>query len=161
MLLGVHNGGKAPFNISYVYAHLHSPFDFSYYIQNFTVRAYHTVVNPGEQVTIDYVFMPDKSLEPLDFWLSAHVIYNETEAQDMHLTTFFNGTIELTEKPTDFNFRRIFTMLLFVAIAGFAAQFFFQRSNLGKSSRSSSSSAGPVQWTVEKFKQSKTSKRQK
>jgi hypothetical protein len=136
VLLGVHNTGKNPFNISYVYASLHSPFDYSYYIQNvrfprlvfpflcsfssfcfacfaffsllaqFTVRQYFAVVNPGEQITIDYTFIPDKSLEPLDFWLSAHVIYNDTVAEDMFLTTFFNGTVELVEKPTEFNFRR-------------------------------------------------------
>jgi len=160
LLLGVHNIGKTPFNISYIYANLHSPFDFSYYIQNFTVRQYNTIILPGEQATIDYTFIPDKSLEPLDFWFSAHVIYNDTVEQEMYFTTFFNGTIELIEKPTEYNFRRIFTIFLFIAIAGIVAQFLFQRSSLSKPSKNTSQS-GPAEWKATKHKQDSTSKKLK
>lgn len=34
MLVLFHNKGKAEFNITAIRAHLHSPFDYSYYIQN-------------------------------------------------------------------------------------------------------------------------------
>jgi len=38
-LIGIHNGGKNPFNVSYIGASLHSPFQLDYYIQNFSVRS--------------------------------------------------------------------------------------------------------------------------
>ncbi len=45
------------------------------------------------------LFRPDRSLEALDYWLSGVVDFYGLEEQRMHRNTFFNQTIELTEKP--------------------------------------------------------------
>jgi len=118
LLLGVHNKGKAPYNISFIGAYLHSPFDLDYYIQNFSVKAVDELVAPGKEQTYDFTFRPDQRLEPLEFWLSAYVIYNNTDTSQIHQTVFINGTIDLIEKPSDMNFRRVFTYFLAFAAAG-------------------------------------------
>ena len=55
------------FNVSHIGAQLHSPYDYSYFIQNFTVRELEAVVGPGQETTVEYRFHPDPSLEPIDF----------------------------------------------------------------------------------------------
>jgi len=118
LLLGIHNKGKSTFNVSFIGASLHSPFDLDYYIQNFSVKAVDELVEPGQEQTFDYSFRPDHRLEPLEFWLSAFVIYNNTDTNQIHQTVFLNGTIDLVEKPSDMNFRRVFTYFLAFAAAG-------------------------------------------
>jgi len=121
-LIGITNIGDKTFNISYIGAHFHSPFDFSYYIQNFTVRELGVVVEPQNQLTLEYTFRPDKSLEPLEFWLSGWIYYNNSD-NVLFRTTFQNGTIELTEKLTDFNVRRVFSYFFAIALAGLVGFF--------------------------------------
>jgi len=148
VLIGFKNTGKSGFNISYVGAHLNSPFDLSYYIQNFTVREVGATVEPNNEISIEYAFMPDKSLEPLEFHLNAWVLYNNT-ANDMFMTTFQNGTIELIEKPSEFDAKQFFSYVLFAGVLGLVGYIFLSLSgSLNKTSssvdrsRSSSSHSG-------------------
>ena len=97
-LIGVSNRSPSTyFNVSYIGAQLHSPFDFSYYIQNFTVRETESIVGPGQETTVEYRFRPDPSLEPIEFQLSVWAIYNSSEGR-MYQSTAFNDTVELVEK---------------------------------------------------------------
>jgi len=57
-------------------------------------------VGPRQQGAAEYQFMPDPSLEPLEYGFSAWVVYNNS-ADQVFLHTFYNGTIELTEAPTE------------------------------------------------------------
>jgi len=129
MLVLFHNKGKGAFNITAIKAHLHSPFDYSYYIQNFTSREVGAVVQAGEEVSVEYVFMPDKNLEPLEFHLSAYLDYNDTEAHRFR-TTFQNGTIELVERASTFDAKLVFSYFLAASAAGLIA---FIGMNLSKS----------------------------
>ena len=36
------------------------------------------VVQPNQQASFEYIFKPDQSLEPTEFWLTADVIYNSS-----------------------------------------------------------------------------------
>jgi len=120
-LVSFSNRARKPFNVTAVGAHLHSPFDFSYYIQNFTAREQDSIVSPGYQVSIEYPFMADPSLEPLEYWLSAWVQYNDSDGRT-YRTTFTNGTIELIEKPSEFNIKTFFGYVVvaaLVAVGGF------------------------------------------
>jgi translocon-associated protein subunit alpha len=117
VLVGFSNSGDKTFNITAIGAHLHSPYDFSYYIQNFTAYEVEGVVAPGEQVSLEYTFKPDPSLEPLEFHLSGWIVYNDSE-NNMFRSTFVNGTIELTEAQSDFDIRGVFTWCLAVAALG-------------------------------------------
>jgi len=118
VLLGLHNKGKDDFNISYIGASLHSPFDLTYHIQNFSWVEVGATVKSGEEHTFGYTFRPDPRLEPLEFWLTAFVYYNNTETGAEFKSTFYNSTIELIERPTDMNARRVFTYFLAIAAAG-------------------------------------------
>jgi len=120
VLVGFSNAGSKPFNITYIGAHLHSPYDYGYYIQNFTVREVEGSVEPGSQISLEYSFKPDLSLEPLEFHLSGWVIYNDSEA-NMFRSLFVNGTIELTEAQSDFDVRSVFTWFLLLAALGLVA----------------------------------------
>jgi hypothetical protein len=118
VLVGFSNTGDHPFNVSFIGTTFHSPFDFNYIIQNFTTRQVDAVVGGGVQQTLEYVFRPDKSLEPLEFWLSGYLIYNNTETNEMFMSTFVNGTVELVERTSDMNVRRVFMYALALAAAG-------------------------------------------
>jgi len=117
VLVGFSNSGDKTFNITAIGAHLHSPFDFGYYIQNFTAYEIEGVIGPGEQLSLEYTFKPDPSLEPLEFHLSGWIIYNDSDS-NMFRSTFVNGTIELVEAQSDFDIRGVFTWFLAVAALG-------------------------------------------
>jgi len=117
VLVGFSNSGDKAFNLTAIGAHLHSPFDFSYYIQNFTAYEVDGVVEPGAQVSLEYTFKPDPSLEPLEFHLSGWILYNDSD-NNMFRSTFVNGTIELVEAQSDFDIRGVFTWFLAVAALG-------------------------------------------
>jgi hypothetical protein len=95
----------------------------------YSARGIEQTVGAGKEATFDYTFRPDQRLEPLEFWLSAFMIYNNTETDRPHRTFFFNSTIELIEKPSDMNFRRVFTYFLAFAAAGLVGYVAFQISS--------------------------------
>jgi len=116
-LIGFSNTGDKAFNVTGIGAHLHSPYDFAYYIQNFTAYEIEGVIEPGSQLSIEYTFKPDPSLEPLEFHLSGWILYNDSDNNEFR-STFVNGTIELVEAPSDFDIRGVFTWFLAVAALG-------------------------------------------
>jgi len=134
LLVGFSNKGDNSFAITAIGAHFHSPYDLSYYIQNFTRRYVSVVAEPNQQVTLEYKFTPDKSLEPLSFWLSGWVEYNGTEG--VYRSTFLNGTVEVIEKTSDVNTRQFFTAVILLSIGGIIAYFFvFNTASSAKSGR--------------------------
>jgi len=61
-LIGFDNRADVQFNVTAIGAHFQSPYDLSYYIQNFTARDFSQfggqVVEPHSQATLEYVFLP-------------------------------------------------------------------------------------------------------
>lgn len=100
VLVSFFNTGDDAFNVTNVGASLHSPYDYSYYIQNFSEVEYGTIVGPEQQLTLEYRFRPDPSLEPVDFLLSGYVTYNDS-GYDSFRSFFYNGTLELADKPIE------------------------------------------------------------
>ena len=118
VLVGVSNRSPSTyFNVSYIGAQLHSPFDFSYYIQNFTVRETESIVGPGQETTIEYRFRPDPALEPIEFQLSVWSIYNSSEGR-MYQSTVFNDTVELVEKREPWSVSSVINYSLVLAGLG-------------------------------------------
>jgi len=172
-LIGLTNSGSKTFNISSVQGFLHSPFDYTYYIQNFTARHFASaVLKPNEQLTLEYTFKPDKSLEALEFWLSGYVDYNATAEEgkepEQFRSYFTNSTIELIEKQSDANVKRVFTYFLATAAAGIVGYIAWsltnpQQSSSSSSSSTSSSSSGKSrgessEWEAEVYKPAKESR---
>jgi len=121
VLIGVSNRSPSTyFNVSYIGAQLHSPFDFSYYIQNFTVRETESIVGPGQETTIEYRFRPDPALEPIEFQLSVWSIYNSSEGR-LYQSTVFNDTVELVERREPWTVQSVVNYLLVLSGMGVIA----------------------------------------
>jgi len=135
ILLGFHNKADEAFNITGIGASLQSPFDLSYYIQNFTARrVMGAPVGPGQQAAAEYQFRPDPTLEPVEYWLSAWVIYNNSNDQ-VYMHYFYNGTVELVEENAGLGSKQVLTYLLIVAGLGLAGYMFLRVSGSQKRSR--------------------------
>jgi len=159
VLVGVSNTGGKTFNFTYVGAAFHSPFDHSYIIQNFSVRTVGAVVEGSRQQTLEYVFKPDKALEPLEFWLAGFVIYNNTESGTQYRSHFINGTIEMVDRPSDLNVRRVFAYFLAIAAAGLVGFIGWSVSQPQKRSQERSGadhSKRASSWEERAYKQSST-----
>jgi len=120
-LIGFDNRADLHFNITAIGAHFQSPYDLSYYIQNFTARDFSQfggqMIEPHSQVTLEYIFYPDKGLEPLEYWLSGWILYNSSEGTQ-HVSTWTNSSVTLTEKEGESGIRNLFVYgLLFSGVA--------------------------------------------
>ena len=159
VLVGVANGSPSTyFNVSYIGAQLHSPFDFSYYIQNFTVRETESIVGPSQETTIEYRFRPDVSLEPIEFQLSVWALYNSSEGR-MYQSTVFNDTIELLERSEPWSVSSVFNTALVLSglgVIGYVAYSLMQggqQSGKKKRARRTDSDAPkqPVEWETKVY----------
>jgi len=150
------NLGDERVNVSYVGAQLRSPFDLSYFIQNYTARGVGAFIEPQQQVTVEYKFMPDKSLEALEFWLTGFVTYNtgngETQEQQF-VATWLNQTVTLLEKSEPFTARlSVYVPLLAIIIGAFvASQKFGKKKRKGARKAETSGAAKPAaaEWSVD------------
>jgi len=95
ILVDVSNNGQDVFNITRIGAFLHSPFDLSYYIQNFTVGELSGVAAPSAQISLEYKFTPDQKLEALEYWFSGFVEYTMEGSDEPYQQIFVNTTVHL------------------------------------------------------------------
>lgn len=167
VLVDFQNNGAEDYNISKVAAFLHSPFDFNYYIQNFTVREVSGYAPGGSQISLEYTFKPDATLEPLEFWLSGFVEYNNSDDQ-IYYSTFINGTIELVEEGTVISVSTFFSYFMGLGAVGFAAYIAVSTGALGKGKSKRKGKSAPRvaestsdDWDVDAYKQSATQKPRK
>ena len=66
VLLGFRNTGEASLNVTHIAGSLRVPGQGSFYVANFTERAYNAVVEPGKEASILYSFsLPDPPQCPL------------------------------------------------------------------------------------------------
>eukprot|EP01112_Ceratiomyxa_fruticulosa_P014241 TRINITY_DN4062_c0_g1_i1.p1 TRINITY_DN4062_c0_g1~~TRINITY_DN4062_c0_g1_i1.p1 ORF type:complete len:275 (-),score=82.34 TRINITY_DN4062_c0_g1_i1:25-849(-) len=111
------------YNVTMIFASLNHPSDFRYFIQNYSRFDYGVLVGPGEEATFSYRFRPDPLLEPRDFGLMVHVIYEDINANITHVNTFFNRTVEIAEPLSTFDLQLALTYVF--AFVGIAAGAFF------------------------------------
>jgi hypothetical protein len=138
LLILFSNNGETPLNITEVGAHLQSQYDLSYYIQNYSKFTQNLPVRPHEQVSLEYLFMPDEMLEPMGFWFSAYVHYNNTEGRQ-YRTTFMNHTLELIEDPNAFQYGGLLTLIALLGAAAVGAYVY-----MAPPAKKSSSDSAPV-----------------
>lgn len=141
ILTAFSNVGMKTFNITGMGAHLHSPFDYSYFIQNFSTRAVGDLLRPSSEITLEYTFLPD-FLEPVQFWMSVWVDYTDTTGRT-YRNTVYNNSITLEDGPTEFSIDMISAYIpLLCMIAG--GYFFHNLQNGGEIDVIKRSSAGPA-----------------
>eukprot|EP00164_Ancoracysta_twista_P000460 GFYU01000619.1.p1 GENE.GFYU01000619.1~~GFYU01000619.1.p1 ORF type:complete len:262 (+),score=106.55 GFYU01000619.1:66-788(+) len=149
VVVGLYNKGEETFNITNVAGSLNAPFQFSYFIQNYTISEYDLLLGPDERATIGYTFKPDALLEPeIEFTLALTAFYNDND-ENYYGTTFFNSTITTFEKPIEFDSQQFFT---YVGGAGVALLVFLLFSNSmssgTKSKKSSGKHRGGDEWVI-------------
>jgi len=131
ILLGFNNKAPEAFNITGIGAHLQNPFDLSYYVQNFTARrVVGAAVGPGQQASVEYRFKPDPSLEPIEYWMTAWVIYNNSNDR-VYMHTFYNGTVELIEDNPGFSLKQFIQYVLVLGMLGLGGFFAFKLTSGG------------------------------
>jgi len=128
-LVGFNNRGDYGFNVTAVGAFFHSPYDYSYFIQNFSYREIGVVLSGHWQVTFEYIFAPDKGLEPIDYWLSGWIDYNSSDGRE-YRSTWYNGTVTLVEKNAEFDIRKIFSYGFLLVLAGLIGYLAFNWSTI-------------------------------
>lgn len=148
-VVGIHNDGSQPYNISAIMGSLNSPFDFSMYIQNFTVQYYFQVVEPGEELAVEYVFRPDPILSPREFIVALTVFYEGTK-NGYYSDTFFNETIDIVEMEKLVDTDLIFmyaTIIGLLAVGGYFAYKALGNAGLikkAKKGRAAAPTSGPT-----------------
>jgi len=122
VLMSFINKGESSFNLTQTGAYLHSPFDFNYYMQNFTAKPLtDTIVEPQTQFSVEYTFVPEVNLidGSLEYTMSAYIDYNSTgEEPEQFRSTVFNETVTLVEAPSTVDIKRFFTWFLLLAGVG-------------------------------------------
>jgi len=143
LLLGFINKGSGTFNLTGIGAHLHSPIDISYYVQNLTARrVVDSAVGTRQQTSVEYMFFPDPSLEPSTFWFTAWVLYNNSR-DEMFINTFVNRTIELYEPNTGLSASSSLLFLVLAGGIGFAGFTVLQKKKKTAGYKTVSSSGAP------------------
>jgi len=114
-MLGFKNIGQKSFNVTSIHGSFRYPGEVSIYVQNFTAWRGGALVRPGQHLTFLYYFYPDELLEPKDYIFISTIAYNDEENQN-YTTTFYNGTIEMIEQPTTFDFQTVFSYFLILGV---------------------------------------------
>lgn len=74
-------------------------------------------MGPGEELSLEYKFLPDGRLEPRDFVVALTMFYSDS-SNKWYSTTFFNQTIEIVEVKKLIDWELLFMFALFGAAIG-------------------------------------------
>uniref|UniRef100_A0A5S6QUD2 Translocon-associated protein subunit alpha n=1 Tax=Trichuris muris TaxID=70415 RepID=A0A5S6QUD2_TRIMR len=112
MLVGFYNSGTNDFVVLSMEASLRYPTDHTYYIHNYTVMKYETLVSPITEATFEYMFMPFESLSGRSFGLVVNLNYKQNNGKQF-ASTVFNDTITINEEVSNFNAETVFLYVVF------------------------------------------------
>ncbi|CAA0816783.1 Translocon-associated protein (TRAP)- alpha subunit [Striga hermonthica] len=117
LLVGLKNEGESTINIIAIQASVHLPFDHRYLLQNLSAQAFNNATVPSSaQATFPYIFGVSKFLQPGSYDLVGTIVYEID--QNPYQSTFYNGTIEVTEVGGLLSVESVFLFCLGVAILG-------------------------------------------
>lgn len=117
VLILVQNNGQQLYNLSYIQMSLLSAYDTTFHIQNYTLQplSMSTIV-PTHELTIEYKFIPDVSLESTDYMLNGFILFNDT-TNKIYKNTVINQRVRLIDNNSSlFNYQSITSILMFTAI---------------------------------------------
>lgn len=118
VLLGFRNTGEASLNVTHIAGSLRVPGQGSFYVANFTERAYNAVVEPGKEASILYSFSLDSQLAGHDCNVELAVFYQDSE--ELFSTTFFNSTVQVLDPVGVIDTKLIFMYLTVLSVLFFA-----------------------------------------
>ncbi|XP_065828514.1 translocon-associated protein subunit alpha-like [Oscarella lobularis] len=117
VLTGFENTGDKDFIVDNLEASLRYPQDYSYFIQNFTLGMFDTLVVPGEHRSFLYQFTPGDSLGGRSFILVIALNYRNSDGSEFR-DAVFNDTVEFYEVDEGLDAETFFLYILFAAALG-------------------------------------------
>ncbi|KAL2537723.1 Translocon-associated protein (TRelated to AP2) [Forsythia ovata] len=117
LLVGIKNEGESYLNVIAIQATVHLPFDHQYLVQNLSAQAFNNAsVPPSAQATFPYIFSISKFMQPGAFDFVGTIVYEID--QNPYQSTFYNGTIEVTEAGGLLSVESVFLFCLGIALLG-------------------------------------------
>ncbi|KAK6121427.1 hypothetical protein DH2020_044829 [Rehmannia glutinosa] len=117
LLVGINNEGESSITVIAIQASVHLPYDHRYLIQNLSAQAFNNASVPSSaQATFPYIFGVSKFLQPGPYDLVGTIVYEID--QNPYQSTFYNGTIEVTEVGAMLSVESVFLFCLGVALLG-------------------------------------------
>ncbi|XP_021775890.1 translocon-associated protein subunit alpha-like [Chenopodium quinoa] len=111
VLIGIKYDGDASFSVVAIHASVHLPYDHRLLVQNLTAQVFNNASVPSSaQATFPYVFAVSKYLQPGSFDLVGSIVYEIDKTP--YQSTFFNGTIEVTEASGPLTIETVFLVML-------------------------------------------------
>jgi len=118
LLVGMKNEGESSVSVIAIRASVHYPYDHRMVIQNLTAQGYNNAsVSPSAQAAFPYIFGVSKFMQSGTFDLVGTIIYEID--QYPYQSTFYNGTIEVTEAGGPLSVESVFLFFLGIALIGF------------------------------------------
>ncbi|GFP85947.1 translocon-associated protein subunit alpha [Phtheirospermum japonicum] len=115
LLVGLKNDGESNINVIAIQASVHLPYDRQYLIQNLSAQAFNNASVPrSAQASFPYIFGVSKFLQSGTYDLVGIIVYEID--QQPYQSTFYNGTIEVTEEGGMFSVESVFMFCLAIAI---------------------------------------------
>lgn len=115
VLVGIKYDGEGSINVVAIQASVHLPYDHRLLVQNLTAQVFNNAsVPPSAQATFPYVFAVSKYLQPGSFDLVGSIVYEIDKTP--YQSTFYNGTIEVTEASGPLTIETVFLVMLAIAL---------------------------------------------
>uniref|UniRef100_A0A914HQR1 Translocon-associated protein subunit alpha n=1 Tax=Globodera rostochiensis TaxID=31243 RepID=A0A914HQR1_GLORO len=115
LLVGFANKGEKDFIVKHCETSFRYPMDFSYHIQNFSAVRYERKVQPKEEATFDYAFIPSDAFVGRPLGLVVNLHYVDTDG-NYFVSAVFNETMTIQEDESGFNTE---TYFMYVVLGGF------------------------------------------
>ena len=95
-LVGFRNKGKEDFTLEALEASFRYPMDFNFYIQNFSAIAYNKIVQPDQEATLAYSFVPSEAFAGRPFGLNINLAYRDVSGNSFQ-DAVYNETVQIVE----------------------------------------------------------------
>ncbi|KAF7636456.1 hypothetical protein Mgra_00004044 [Meloidogyne graminicola] len=142
VLIGIANKGERDIIVKSCETSFRYPLDFSYYTQNFSTIRYERLVQPKQEATFDYAFIPSDVFVGRPLGLVVDLHYVDTDGQ-YFISSVFNETVTISEDESGFNTE---TYFIYLILAGFVVIFvLIAHHYITKFTRSSGSSGKSTQ----------------
>ncbi|KAL3089815.1 hypothetical protein niasHT_020257 [Heterodera trifolii] len=132
-LVGFANKGEKDFIVKHCETSFRYPLDFSYHIQNFSAVRYERKVQPKEEASFDYAFIPSDAFVGRPLGLVVNLHYVDTDG-NYFVSAVFNETVTIQEDESGFNTETYFmyiVLLGFIVVLLLIAQHFFSKLTKG------------------------------
>ncbi|EFA00653.1 translocon-associated protein subunit alpha [Tribolium castaneum] len=113
-LVGFRNKGKEDFVLESLEASFRYPMDFNFYIQNFSAIGYSKVVQPEQEATLAYSFIPSEAFAGRPFGLNINLAYRDASGNSFQ-EAVYNETVQIIELEEGLDGETFFLYVFLVA----------------------------------------------